>query len=318
MITRRDVRIKAIQFIYKIEIGNTPTNIQVQLPKLFNLEFEKSNLLLNYILLNLVELCKYATIDAAKKSNKFLPTEDDLSVSQKLVHNSFVQLLESVIFFEQTTSNFSPNAALDFTMLKNLYEKYIQTDFYIGYIKDVENALTDKEIVKKIFYEFLIEDENFLNHLEDLFYSAESDYNWISVAVINFFSNPLKAAKEMKITEDKLKLGIQLIEFYLDKNVYLQGLVDEKLINWKSINIERDDIQIKSERITLLDKIMIKLGIVEMLYFNTIPINVTLNEYIEIAKSYSTEKSGKFINGILDKLYMDFKNANLIQKINFK
>ncbi|MCX8481184.1 MAG: transcription antitermination protein NusB, partial [Sediminibacterium sp.] len=179
-------------------------------------------------------------------------------------------------------------------------------------------ALTEKEIVKKIFYEYLMEDESFLNHLEDLFYSAESDFSWMSVAVINFFSNPVKAAKEMKITEDKLKFGIQLIECYVEKNVYLQGLLDEKLINWKSIHFERNDIQIKSERITLLDKIMIKLGIVEMLYFNTIPINVTLNEYIDIANSYSTEKSGKFINGILDKLYVDFKNANLIQKINFK
>jgi N utilization substance protein B len=92
----------------------------------------------------------------------------------------------------------------------------------------------------------------------------------------------------------------------LDKNEYCLEIIKPKLKNWDS------------ERIAALDMILIKMGVCELLYFETIPPKVTINEYIDLAKEYSTEQSGHFINGILDNIHKELLAQNKIHKKNFK
>ena len=319
MITRRDVRIKVLQFLYKFELGNHSPNYNKNIHSLFKIEFEKSILLFNYILYNLIELCKYADVDLQKRKAKFLPTFEDLNVSVKISENHFLEELKQTLNFKQEFGNFDPASNIDPFIIKSLYKNLINQNFYIEYIQQEDSDyFSEKEIIKKIFYEILIVDENFNDHLEDKFYSTETDAEWILVGFKNYFSSPLKSSKDPFINDIKINFGIQLIETILSKNDYLNELINDNLINWKSVKILNEKQNIESERIALIDKLILKLGISELLYFETIPINVTINEYIDIAKSYSTEQSGKFINGILDKIHLDFKKAGTLHKIDFK
>jgi N utilization substance protein B len=108
------------------------------------------------------------------------------------------------------------------------------------------------------------------------------------------------------IGAEKMKFAVDLLEAVIDKDVYCLELIKPKLKNWDS------------ERIALLDMILIKMGVCELLYFETIPTKVTINEYIDLAKEYSTEQSGHFVNGILDNIHKELLAQNKIHKTNYK
>ncbi len=108
------------------------------------------------------------------------------------------------------------------------------------------------------------------------------------------------------IPADKLAFGKVLLTTVLDKSEHLQSLIIPKLKNWDP------------ERIATLDMILMKMGLAELLYFETIPPKVTLNEYIDLAKEYSTAQSGQFVNGILDNIHQDLVRSGDLKKIEFK
>jgi N utilization substance protein B len=108
------------------------------------------------------------------------------------------------------------------------------------------------------------------------------------------------------ITPDKELFARELLRTVLEKSETLQGLIVPKLKNWDP------------ERIALLDMIMMKMGVAEFLYFETIPPKVTINEYIDLAKEYSTAQSGQFVNGILDNIHKDLVQQGKMQKVDYK
>ena len=108
------------------------------------------------------------------------------------------------------------------------------------------------------------------------------------------------------ITADKNEFAVSLLKTVLEKGEYLQGLITPKLKNWDP------------ERIAMLDMIMMKMGVAEFLYFETIPPKVTINEYIDLAKEYSTTQSGQFVNGILDNIHKELVQQGKMQKVEYK
>jgi N utilization substance protein B len=106
--------------------------------------------------------------------------------------------------------------------------------------------------------------------------------------------------------KEKMDFAVTLLQSVLDKNEYCLELIKPRLKNWDS------------ERIAALDMILMKMGVCELLYFETIPPKVTINEYIDLAKEYSTEQSGHFVNGILDNIHKELVTQNKIHKKNFK
>jgi N utilization substance protein B len=108
------------------------------------------------------------------------------------------------------------------------------------------------------------------------------------------------------VSEDKEEFARSLLQSVLDKSEFLQSLIVPKLKNWDP------------ERIAHLDMIMMKMGVAEFLYFETIPPKVTINEYIDLAKEYSTAQSGQFVNGILDNIHKELVEQGKMQKVEYK
>jgi N utilization substance protein B len=121
-----------------------------------------------------------------------------------------------------------------------------------------------------------------------------------------FLPKPSAFRFEQMVGEEKMKFATDLLQCVIDKDEFCLNIIKPKLKNWDS------------ERIALLDMILIKMGVCELLYFETIPPRVTINEYIDLAKDYSTEQSGHFVNGILDNIHKELMAQNKIHKTNYK
>jgi N utilization substance protein B len=121
-----------------------------------------------------------------------------------------------------------------------------------------------------------------------------------------FMQKPAQFKLQEIVGKEKTDFAVDLLEAVIDKNDFCLEIIKPKLNNWDS------------ERIAALDLILIKMGVCEFLYFETIPTRVTINEYIDLGKEYSTEQSGHFINGILDNISKDLSAQNKIHKKNFK
>jgi N utilization substance protein B len=124
--------------------------------------------------------------------------------------------------------------------------------------------------------------------------------------VKNYIQKPGSFGINDMVGEEKRKFAIQLYETVIEKKEYLTSIIKPKLKNWDA------------DRIALLDMILMQMGIAELLYFETIPPKVTINEYIDIAKEYSTQQSGQFINGILDNIHKELIAENKIHKIDYR
>nr|WP_262920263.1 transcription antitermination factor NusB [Niabella hibiscisoli] len=125
-------------------------------------------------------------------------------------------------------------------------------------------------------------------------------------SIASFIRKPQSTAFQQIITADKEQFAVNLLKTVIDKEDYLLTLITPKLKNWDP------------ERIALLDMVLMKLGVAELLYFETIPPKVTINEYIDLAKDYSTAQSGHFVNGILDNIHKELVEEGKLNKKDFR
>jgi N utilization substance protein B len=162
--------------------------------------------------------------------------------------------------------------------------------------------VTEKQIIEYIYKEILEKNELFRQHMEDSFIHWGDDEEMMTILVGNFFSKPQLFNFLQLISREKLEYAKELLLTVLDKKEYTLELIKPKLQNWDP------------ERIASVDMLLMEMGVCEFLYFPTIPTKVTINEYIDLAKAYSTPQSGQFVNGILDNILKDLVQADLIQK----
>jgi N utilization substance protein B len=139
-----------------------------------------------------------------------------------------------------------------------------------------------------------------------LFVQWDDDAEMVYQMVLNFLSKPGSLDVKEIIGHEKTHYATTLLKTTIEKKEFTLEIIKPKLKNWDA------------DRIAQLDMIMIRMGICEFLYFETIPTKVTINEYIDIAKSYSTQQSGQFVNGILDGIHKDLQAAGKLKKIDFK
>jgi N utilization substance protein B len=124
--------------------------------------------------------------------------------------------------------------------------------------------------------------------------------------MLSYLQKPGAYNLQEMITTEKWEFGKNLLTTSLEKRDFAHELIKPKLKNWDA------------ERIAILDMLLMEMGVCELLYFETIPTKVTINEYIDIAKAYSTPQSGQFVNGILDNIHKELASQNKIHKIDFK
>ena len=146
----------------------------------------------------------------------------------------------------------------------------------------------------------------FLSHIEELYSNWDDDGEMIVQLLSGYLQKPGSYNFNKMMSDDKEQFAKNLLETVLEKSEQLQSLIIPKLKNWDS------------ERIALLDMILMKMGVAEFLFFETIPPKVTINEYIDLAKDYSTTQSGQFVNGILDNIHKELVQEGKMKKVEYK
>ena len=306
MISRRNIRITVMQTLYSFD-SSQEASTQKKLESIINEKFDQTKFLFHYILFFISELGKYAEFDAQQKSSNHLPTKDDLNIDTKISGNLIIQKTLENESFLKVFKSYPAQQYLDKELLKKIYSQLITTDRYLNYIElSAREVKSEKKILEFIFTELLLPNENFIQHLEEIFINWDDDADLMHALILNYFSKPDGFRFDQIISKDKTEFAHSLINTVIEKSEYTLSLIKPKLNNWDA------------DRIASLDLIILQMGVCELLFFETIPTKVTINEYIDIAKEYSTPQSGQFVNGLLDNIHKELAADNKIHKKTFK
>ena len=309
MVNRRHIRVKVMQSIYAMH-QNGSEDIEKEEKFLFYSIDAIQDLYLT-MLSSLIEICKKETIFLHKSSQKHLATAQDRKPNEKFINNGIFKIL---------TENISLSAALENRKINNwiLNDDYIllllnaikQSKLYDKYMSNVINTFEeDKEFIVDMFMEVIVPNEKLYDYLEDNRLTWVDDIPLVNTHIIK----QLKAIKS--IEEGNFKVP-KLFKDYEDRD-FVKDLFRKTVLNESELAKEYMDKTPNwdSDRIAEIDTIILKMAICEFLKFPSIPVKVTLNEYLEVAKEYSTPKSSIFINGILDHLVKELQTGNRIVKV---
>ena len=306
MVSRRNIRVKVVQALYAVESDEGNISADKALVMLKKYLDQTSDLFLFLVLL-ITEVANYALIDAKNKASKHLPTQSDLDTNTKIVENTILLSIFDIKGFRSEIKERGISKYIDEEIVKKIYINLTETELYKEYIRNEKfDKKEDKNMMSFIFTDLIMADENVTEYIEDQFVHWDDDAEMIYQMMLNFFNKPTSYNLEQLIGEEKKDYAINLLKTAIEKRSFTLDMITPKLKNWDA------------DRIAVLDMIILRLGVCEMLFFETIPAKVTINEYIDIAKSYSTNQSGHFVNGILDSIHKELASEGRLKKIDFK
>lgn len=256
-------------------------------------------------LITLLRVTEYAQEDFERKNNKYLPKEEDKNFTAKLFENDLVQSLYKNKDFRKLCDKKKLTKLVDEDSLRKHYKDFAATKEYKDYVYRQEGREADMQALLALF-RFLSKDENYEEEVETNFPTWEDDKSLIIGAMKKTIKS-LPETPELYLTfrpdyEASVEFGESMLSKVMETNNSLEELIDPALENWEM------------DRVAAIDMILLKMAICEFLYCETIPTKVTLNEYVELAKMYSTDKSKDFINGILDKMMKNLSEEGKISK----
>ena len=275
--------------------------------KILQRHFDQSKELLLYLAYFITEVAAYAETDSFQRRSKHLPTAEDLNVNTKIAGNEVVWKIREDASFQTESGRAKPQQRADKDLIRKVYLQLVDTPQYKEYIATAErNPKSEKEILEFIFSDLLLQNENFLSHIEENFINWDDDGDMVVQVMAGLLQKPGSISFTEVLSPDKWDFAKSLLTTVLEKDEHLQSLIIPKLKNWDP------------ERIAALDMIIMKMGVAEFLYFETIPPKVTINEYIDISKEYSTQQSGQFVNGILDNIHKELVREDKLHKRDFR
>ncbi len=264
-----------------------------------------------YQLAFLIELKHVAKVLMEEAKTKRLPTEQDLNPNLKFIENKFINQLADNIHVQREINNRRISWNNEFELVKKVFNNIKASPEFEKYMNVSDDSFnTHRDFVLEMLRES-IADFELLNHLYE-----EKNLHWGDDIYI---VNPM-IVKMIESTKENVNQDAALMTLYKDKEEDMQFVKDlfretavrndeiEKMIGDKTKNWE-------VERIAIMDVLLMKMAITEILHFSSIPVKVSLNEFIEISKMYSTPKSKIFINGILDKIVADLKAGSKLNKM---
>ena len=306
MISRRNIRVKVMQTLYTLDSVSgqakpgEPENILKN-------KIEQTRNLFTYLVYFSMEVARYSETDSRQKASKHLPTEGDLNINTKIAGNLILwKTIENKSFKEVCEAAHFDNI-ISQDLLKKIYNELTKTDIYKEYIETLSREKkSEKKILEFIFNQLLLPNEDFTSHIEELFINWDDDAEQMQTLVMNYLSKQDGVSFTDILSKEKWDFAKDLLRTVREKESHTLELIKPKLKNWDA------------DRIAALDLIILQMGVCELLYFETIPTKVTINEYIDIAKAYSTIQSGQFINGLLDNIHKELSAENKIIKKTFK
>lgn len=307
MINRRHIRVKVMQSVYAMITAKTDDLIREE--KFLKHSIQKLLDLYVLQLQILVEVQKLAVKKIALSKKKHLATKEDLNPNTKFIDNQAIaSIANSTSFVTFVNDNNLNNWELDDEYIKIIWNELENSSFYKAYINSNDNSFkADQKFVSEFFKEIVAPNEKLAEYYEDQNISWLDDIPFVNTWIVRTLS---KLKQQKVFILDKLYKDEDDQKFVSDlfRKVMLHHTSFEDDIAGKTPNWEAD-------RIADIDMILIKMAITEFLKFPSIPVRVTINEYIEISKDYSTNKSGYFINGVLDKLSKEYSNNKTLNKI---
>lgn len=313
MISRRNIRVKVMQTLYALDSQSEEGGLLDE-TSIYQLEkegvkvlvqkFQRSSDLFALMLLYMARVAQYSEINARQRASKYLATEDDKKANTKIAGNKFLwDLLENATFQEKIKSD-KVERYIDAEWTKKLFLQWEKSEGYQAYILDEQrDPKSEKKIMQQLWQGEMMGNENFMDAIQDEWGDWEDDKEMVEMLMENYFRSPKNVNFLLFLSVDKKEYAIELLKSVISKDDHLMSLVKPKLKNWDP------------ERVAQIDLTLLKMGLAELLYFPTIPTKVTINEYIEIAKNYSTPQSGQFVNGVLDNLLKELTLSNKIRKV---
>lgn len=304
MLSRRNIRIKLLQIFYSYEIDDSRTAQHVG--EVYTSFVRESYDLMLFVLYSLHRISGFADEDLEMRKNKYVPDSDDRVFRTSFASNEIFQALSLSTFSKEMKQ--SNKDVLTQDAVKGFYMSFLKDDLtgYRAYSSLEEPTGSDHLNMYLELMKFLLKDENYLELLDDHFLNVDTDHSLLKGAlkkIIKKLPEDTQYYRTLYPDKDAVEdYGEALKNLYLEKDDELIAEVKKYLRNWDF------------NRVALLDKIILKMAILEFLYFPSIPIKVTLNEYVELAKSYSTDKSGDFINGVLDNMKNRMNKEGRIDK----
>lgn len=324
MISRRNIRVKVMQCLYALRTGNElpfpskvfqnskkpifPAASESTAEKLLRRQFDYTISLFIYQIWFLTEVARYAETDARNRAAKHLPTPEDLAVPVKIAGNELLwRILESSLY-KEGVEQFQP-ALIEESQewVKKIYNLLTQSTAYAVYNStEGRDKKAEKEILEFIYNDLMLANTDWIGFIEELYTNWDDDAEMLQLLMLHFLQKPgVFQLKEM-IGKEKFNFACKLLETVEQRKAVLDEWITPKLRNWDA------------DRLAQLDMILLEMGVAEFLYFETIPPKVTINEYIDLAKAYSTHQSGQFVNGILDNIRKELEVAGKMEKVDFK
>ncbi len=307
MINRALLRIKTVQVLYAYFQSENKSLPAAE--KELKFSILKAYDLYHYLLLLIIELTRYGEISIDNKRNKFRPTEKELNPNTRFIDNLFVKQLAQ----NEQLLRYCKASKLSWVdhqdVLKRIYDSILSSDYYAEFMLETEHTYeSDKKLWRKIIKQELLNNEEFDTFLEEKNIYWNDDLEIVESFVLKTIKqfDQTTGAEQPLLPMYKDSADEEFVKSLFRKSIELAevngALIDEYTKNWEL------------ERLAFMDIVIMKVALAELLSFPTIPINVTFNEYIEIAKMYSTARSGLFVNGVLDKIVGELKRTNKLIK----
>ena len=308
MLNRRHIRTKVMQVIYAHK-RSEEFNLFTQ--EMFLKTSMESMYSLYLLLISLlIKVHEKAKDQQLKSQQKHLLTSEDLNPNKRFVQNSvLVQISKSESLKNEFERYKIQNWELDNEYVEVVYRSVVNSDIYLAYMDSNNSFNKDKQCVIDLFREIIAPNDKLYDYLEDRNLTWLDDLPVVNTAFVKLLNNLKEAShdnyftpKLFKDSEDK-EFGVELLR----KTVHnIEAYTKE--ICLKTQNWDKD-------RIADIDFVLLQMAICEFHEFPSIPTKVSINEYIEIAKEYSTPKSNVFINGVLDKIVKEYVENKTLNKI---
>lgn len=305
MLSRRLLRVKVAKSLYAhLKSGSTSLpasqkNLVSSINKAYDLYFQMMALI--------VEVARYAENRQELAKQKKLPTYEDLNPNRRFVDNGVIHLIATSDSVQDEIARRKLSWANYPDTIKDIYNRLTETTYYKEYMSATNSSFSDDRKFVETFYTSLDEDESLAEVIDEMSLMWNDDLSFALYMVIRTVSNLKQSHTEVKVlpqfkSDEDLEFAKELFSASLLQFDENQEIIDKYTRNW--------DV----ERIAFMDNLIISVAISELTSFDSIPVKVTLDEWIDIAKYYSSPSSSTFVNGVLDKIVVELREKGKINK----
>lgn len=310
MLNRRHIRIKVMQTLYAIhdeddgnDFNKNKTFLQQSLENMYDLHLLMLSLL--------IEVQERAEDYQNKSQKKILATQEEKNPNRKFIDNQVLQLLKEDLALKHALENRKINNwYLDFEYVDIIFKSILESDIYKKYMSNrVPDFNEDKDFIIKVYMKIIAPNDKLYSYIEDKRLTWVDDFPVVNTGI-------LKIIRKLEQENSSTYFTPRLFKDS-DDEAFAMGLFRKTLWGRSRFNqeIAAKTQNWDADRIASLDAVLLQMALCEFQEFPSIPVKVTINEYIDIAKDYSTPKSSFFINGILDKIVKEYKEKGELNKV---